>query len=191
MSKLPTIKKELTPVQKAVTTLQVNTPSSLIVATEYLSRVNQFLDTLSAEKHKLTDPLEATLKEIRLRYKPAEQATVALKDILTAKMSQYITNLKEAETKAKEAYFNQPKSSLYDPRKNPKVIFDPPAPKSAVSDAGSVFLIEKEDFEVEDIGLLPKEYIQPVEVAIRRAMLEGIYLPGVRYYKKQIIRNTR
>lgn len=192
MSHLPTIQKALTPVQKQIAKLEVISEKSLIIATEYLSRINQYLDTLTEEKETLTNPLTRELKEIRAKYKPAEEAVTLAKTVLNAKILQYTKKLNEQFQAEKEAYLNPPttnKSSLDNSTRSTTKLTV--VPTSASSTSGSISFIDQEDFEVMDITMLPHEYILPNDVLIRKAMKEGIRLPGIRYFTKQIIRNNR
>lgn len=193
MSHLPTIQKALTPVQKQIAKLEVISEKSLIIATEYLSRINQYLDTLTDEKETLTDPHSQALKEIRAKYKPAEEAVTLAKTVLNAKILQYTKKLNEQFQAEKEAYLNPTtttnKSSLDNSTRSTTKLTV--VPTSASSTSGSISFIDQEDFEVMDITMLPHEYILPNDVLIRKAMKESIKLPGVRYFKKSIIRNNR
>ena len=56
---------------------------------------------------------------------------------------------------------------------------------------GSVGFVKTRKFLVENVSLLPVEYVLPNEVLIRNAMKTGIELPGVRYYDEMVPRNTR
>lgn len=192
MSHLPTIQKALTPVQKQIAKLEVISEKSLIIATEYLSRINQYLDTLTEEKETLTTSHSQALKEIRAKYKPAEEAATLAKTAVNAKILQYTKNLNEQFQAEKEAYLNPPtgnKSSLDNATRSPVKLTK--VPTSASSTSGSISFINSEDFEVMDITMLPHEYIMPNDVLIRKAMKESIRLPGVRYFKKSVIRNNR
>ena len=71
--------KHISPIQAKVNDLAIVGSESLVIATEYLSQINKYLDVLTEEKEKLTKPLNATLKEIRARYKPSEEALEALR----------------------------------------------------------------------------------------------------------------
>ncbi len=59
------------------------------------------------------------------------------------------------------------------------------------SGEGSVTFVEVQKFEVVDIKKLPDEYKLPDEVKIRKAMREGVELPGVGYWTEKSVRNTR
>jgi hypothetical protein len=63
-----------------------------------------------------------------------------------------------------------------------------------VTDEGSVSFREVKKFEVMDIVMLANaspDYVLPNEVKIRKAMLEGIELVGVRYFTEQSVINKR
>src|SRR3990167_5806140 len=65
----------------------------LTQATEVLSRLNQALDAVTADKEKITKPINASLKEIRLKYKPTEDNLNHMIDLIRTEMSRYATVL--------------------------------------------------------------------------------------------------
>lgn len=67
----------------------------MVLATKSLSLFNTALKELTTEKEKLTKPLNAALKEIRARYKPAEDKLGGFIEKIRDSMSDYQT----AETK--------------------------------------------------------------------------------------------
>ncbi len=101
-NKLATITKEISPIEKEITTLQIVDTTTLTQAIEYLSQVNRYLDNVVADREKITKPINQSLREIRLKYKPTESALETLVSILRDKMSKYQTNLANEAKKAQE-----------------------------------------------------------------------------------------
>jgi hypothetical protein len=66
------------------------------------------------------------------------------------------------------------------------------APDARVAtEAGSLRFQTKKEFEVMDMSALPLEYHLADEIEIRKAMKNGIELPGVRYFTIEVPYNTR
>ncbi len=63
--------------------------------------------------------------------------------------------------------------------------------KEVATEEGLVQFRTVQQFEVTDFALLPDDYKTANEVAIRKAMKDGIELPGVRYFEKQVPANYR
>src|SRR3990167_11546749 len=65
----------------------------LTQAVEILSRLNQTLDAVTFDREKITKPINASLKEIRLKYKPTEDNLNHMIDLIRTEMSRYATVL--------------------------------------------------------------------------------------------------
>lgn len=176
------------PLEIKIKDLEINNSSDMSVAAQYLSEVNIFADKLKKEKEEITKPLVETLGNIRGRYKPAETQLAELVTILRGKMSDYQTEQvriqREEEDKiARRVGAGKGKLSVDSAVKRMEAIEKPE--DKVVAESGVVRFKEVQKFEVMDMALLPKEYHLADEVAIRKAMLAGIKVEGVRYYTEQ------
>ena len=93
--------KEISPLLLKVKQLEITDNTSLTKATGYLSDLNSKLDSIIEDKEKITKPINASLKEIREKYRPIETKLKELIDLIRAKMSEYATAL-DAKRKAEE-----------------------------------------------------------------------------------------
>jgi hypothetical protein len=59
------------------------------------------------------------------------------------------------------------------------------APEKIESEKGKLSFRTVKKFEVQDTGMLPPDYILPDLSAIRKAMLAGLELPGVKYWEEK------
>lgn len=157
-----------------------------------LSQLNKFSDNLTIEKEKLTKPINTALKEIRSRYKPVELMLEEGIVCLKKKMGQYQTVMLKAQQEAEAKIAKRVENGTLKVETAIKKIGEIDAPEAKVAtDDGSVSFRAVRKFEVVDISLIPIEYHLADEVAIRKAMLANIELPGVRYYEEQQITNRR
>ncbi len=168
--------------------------SDLIKATEILSTLNKALDTVTEDKKKITDPLNATLKEIRFRYKPAEEALENAIEHIRSKMTIYQTeqvNIQKAEEKRIADRVGAGKGHYTVDTAVAKIeALDKPLENIEGSN-GSLSFREVKCFEVVDKMKLPPEYLLADEVAIRKQMVAGNELQGVRYFSEQRPINSR
>ena len=86
---VPVVQKEITPVVAKAQALTITGPADMTMAAEMLSQLNKAGDTLEESREKLTKPLNATLKEIRSRYKPLESTIEEAVGIIRRKMGDY------------------------------------------------------------------------------------------------------
>jgi len=192
MTKELTIKKEISPIVNKVGLLVIKNSKDMSGATAILSQLNKFLDKLTEEKEKLTKPINTALKEIRTRYKPVEDEISIAISTLKIKMVDYQTEAKKQSDLETTKIADKMLSGKMKMETAMKKMSEIDAPDSKVkTEDGSVSFREVKKFEVMDMSMLPIEYILPNETLIRKAMLEGVEIPGVRYYQEQAIINRR
>lgn len=190
------IEKQMTPVEikERAETLAVTDEKSEIRAAEMLSQFNLVGDWMKKDKAKEYDPAWATVVAIRARWKPKEDILTAAISLVRSKMNKYRTDAKakadaEAAKIAERVGEGKGKFKVDTAVRKIEEI-DRPA-GAVATEAGVVKYKTTQKFEVMDVTMLPIEYILPDEVAIRKAMLEGKKLPGVRYFEEQIPVNFR
>ena len=185
---------DLTPVITKAKELTIASNDDLPNATEILSQLNRENDRIEADRVKLTAPLNATLKEINGRYKPLRELLEASIRGVREKMSRYATLAvkarEEAELKLSER-IGEGKGKLKMETAERKISELENVDKTVDTGDGKATFIEVEKFEVVDLAKVPVEYLLANDVAIRKAMKEGVRVEGVRYWKEQSVRNTR
>jgi hypothetical protein len=184
--------KEASPVIKQVQELSITVSKDLIPATELLSKINKYADTLKIDRLSLTAPLEESLKLIRAKYTPTEKLLKEAVDTLKQKMGNFqteqlrIQRLEEAKIASKlESGYIKPETAI-DKMGEVKQVDN-----KVRTEEGLVSFREEKDFEVVDVSLLPIKFLLPNEVEIRKQLKAGIELSGCRYFMKQIINNRR
>jgi hypothetical protein len=195
----PMATKELT-IQKTATSLvekanEINlTKITLPEGVLLLSKLNQTLDSIELEEDTITAPAQAIIKRERERWTPFKKPLKGAIDALRAKMTQYQTLARKEEQEAKDAIAARVKEGRGNLTMETALerMDKVDAPESRVAtDAGSLRFQTKKEFEVMDVTLLPVGYLLANEVEIRKAMKNGIELPGVRYFTVEIPVNTR
>lgn len=189
------IEKSLTPVIKQAEELKITNSEELKASVELLTTLNQWNDRVTEDKEKLTKPLNATLKEIRGRYKPLEEqletAITSVRSQMTSYQTQALKDRQDAEMKIAERV-GEGKGHLKIETAVKQIEGLEAVESSVVGvDDGAVAFVEVKKFEVVDLSLLPLEYHLSNESKIRFVMKEGTELPGVRYWTEQSPRNFR
>ena len=186
------IEKKVSPSVQEAQSIKIVDEKSLEAATELLSKVNKNLDHITEEKEKITKPLNEALKVERNRWKPMETVLESAKTILRQGIIKYQTQAKKkADDDAAKIAERAGKGTIL-PQTALRKMGEIQAPvKSVSTTSGSLKFRTDKKFEVMDLSLLPLDYHLADEVAIRKAMKEGIELPGVRYYEEQVPINSR
>jgi len=178
-------------IEKKVTALVI-TAETMPEATEVLSRLNQMLDKLTIEKEKLTQPLNATLKEIRSRYKESEVKLETAINTIRSKMSEYQTAEQARITLQERQIAKLASKGTLTIDKAVARLEGLDRPIATVSvDSGSLSFVTVPQFEIINFKKLPDSFKLPNEVEIRKAQKANINIPGVRFYTIQSPRNSR
>ncbi len=188
------IGKQLFPIVTQAINVIITDKTTLTLATELLSKLNQFNDKITEEKERVTKPLNEALKAERSRWKPLESQYTQAIDHLRTQMSEYQTAevKRQREEEAKIASRIAPgkgKLSLETATKKLEAVEKPD--KEVATEAGLVQFREVKRFEVVDMKVLPIEYHLPDEKMIQALMKDGKELPGVRYFTEQVPVNYR
>lgn len=189
-----TIKKEASPLIFKAKDLEIKSDADVRSATSILSELNQIMDRATEQKEKITKPLNEALKEVRARYKPLEELFNAVITDVRKKMTSYQTERVRIAREEEERLANRVGEGKGHLKVETAVrkIEEIERPEGKVlTDEGMVKFRTDKKFEVINLSKLPIEYHLANEVAIRKAMKEGLELSGVRYYEEQVPINFR
>ncbi len=191
---LAVIEKDIKPIIARSSTITIKDEKTMAEASELRTVLKAFEKRVTADRESMTKPLKLVVKNITARFEPIETAIDSALTAVTYGMSNYQT-MKQAEADAEAARIAArvaPGKGNLSVETAAKKIAEIDAPAAVVATAsGSTKFRTDKKFEVTDISKLPKEYILADEVAIRRAMLAGTELPGVRYFEIQTPINSR
>ena len=158
-------------------------------AVSILSQLNTTLDAITADKERMTKPLNASLKVIRDKYKPVEteltEAITTLKQKITTYQTQEIAKQKQLEAKI----LNDQRTTT-ETKINKLSTIEQPDQKVS-TEAGKVSFITIKKYRVIDIEQIPRAFLQVNDTAIKEAMKENEPVAGVEYYEEQSLRNYR
>lgn len=188
------ILKETQTVADAVLKVVITSPKEMTNATELLSKINKQGDAIKAEKEKITKPLNQALKVEQKRWKPAEDAIKKAVAHIRAQMSQYQTAQVEAADEEKNRIAGRVgsgKGKLKIETAAQK-INEVAGPEARVeTESGSISF--KDDYEVTvvDIRLIPEQFLEVDITGIKKAIKEGVEVPGVTYKTIKVPVNRR
>lgn len=184
------IQKKVSPIVREASLISVTDAASMAIASEMRSKLKAIEKEVVGDKEKLTKPLKQVVKDITAKYAPFENELDNALLIITNKMSTYQTaELKRAQEEEEKiaARVGEGKGKFKMETAVSKIEeIDKPDSK-----VGNTKFRTDKKFEVMDITLVPYEFVLPNEVAIRKAMIEGVEVAGVRYYEVQTPVNTR
>lgn len=186
------IVKEINPIIRKVEGIEIIDKNTMSDGVLLLSQLNKFSDVITKEKEKITKPLNDALREVRGRYKPVEltldEAILSLK----GKISKYQTEAQRKEQEDQQKIADKVASGKLSVDKALTKLENLEEVEEKIqTDAGSVSFRTMKKFEVLDLVKVPIGFHLPNEAKIRKAMMDGIELPGVRYFEEQSVVNKR
>lgn len=191
---LTVVKKEVSSLQQQVDKLEITNADQMGIAAQMLSTLNKQADKVQAEKEKVTKPLLLALSAERSRWKPFEEVYEGLKNTLRTKMTKYQTET----TKVAEVAADKIAGRVGEGKGKLKVetavrkLGEIEKPDSIViAESGLVKFKTVKKFEVVNFAALPDVFKVANDVEIRKAMLAGVEVKGVRYFEEQVPVNFR
>lgn len=188
--KKKTLDKNIEVVEEAALTLSINGEGDMVSATEVLSLINRYRDQIKEEKDEKTAPLKAKLEKIKAQYKEPEDKLEKASNLIRNAMKGYQQKVIENSKKKTAELAAAVSEGTMDIGAAVVEMADKPKVKVETG-AGSVSFVTVKKHEVVSLKDVPIEYHLVNDVMIRKAMLAGIEVPGVRYYEEQSVRNKR
>jgi len=190
----PNLKKELAPIQanvskaeQAATQLSIKTDEDNNKASELLIKIKTVGKQIKDAKEKITKPANEILKNARAFFSPMEKQFDNAEFIVKGKMGEYkmaqdAKALKE--TQKIEAKVEAGKMSF---EKAAEKIEAVTPQKSVETKSGGVQYRTIKEVILEDESKLPREYLVPDMVKIRKVALAGVEIAGVKVVDKQVV----
>ena len=176
---LEIITKEVSPIVLKATSLKITDTITLSQSAEFLSQCNKYLDGITSEKKKITDPINAALKEVRLRYKPVEDNLNEAITSLRTEQSRYATaeRAKQLADETKIAARVAKGTLKIETAVNKLSVMDKPE-NQVTTDNGMVKFRDKQTLKITDITKIPRQFLIPNESAILESLKAGNKVGG-------------
>jgi len=192
------IKTQVTKTVKAATELVVTNDAEMLEAGEIRKKIKTLGKEITSKKDEIVKPMKESMKKIVDLFKPFETDCEIADGIISKKMLAYQSivdaNRRAAEKKAQDdlekanaqlaegtiteaqavKVFNKVETKL---EKAPEVI--------TKSESFHTRTVKKA--RITDPNLIPKEYWVIDEVAVRKAVLAGIVVPGAEIYEEKTL----
>ncbi len=181
-------------VAKAEKISLINSDSELEAASEVLSQLNQYNDSLKAEKKKLTEPANSTLKAIKAFFAPIEERVLPHIDAIRGAMAYYQTEkvrlAREEEAKILSRVGEGKGKLKFETAVKKMGEVEKPMEKIATASGGLRFREDKK-LRIVDIAKVPREYMVVDEKKVLDALKGGASVPGCEIELVQVPINSR
>lgn len=185
---LAQVKDQLTALESKATEAKITTDEQYTEVVDYLGTIKNISKTLKAEKEKITNPANETLKAARAFFAPFEKRYTDAETILKSKLLDY-KKRKDAEAAKKETQFADrvERGTMKMETAERKIGEIKRVENTTRGNVGEVQVRKIKKVRITDEAALPREYLKPDEVAIRRDALSGKQIPGVEVYEEETI----
>lgn len=192
--RLEVVQKEVTTTSDKIIGLSIKDDKDMELATELLSRANKHADTIKADKEKLTKPLNAVLKAIREKYKPAETKLEKAISHLRKEIGAYQTKKDEkveADRIKVASRVGSGRGKLTMETAGKQIEAIGATGKKVQAESGSVSFKTDYEITVVDIRKIPEQFLEVDTVAIAKVFKAGGEVAGVTGKKIKVPINRR
>ena len=177
---LAPLKAQVTKVVESAQEITIKTADDMASAVDILGKVKDIGKKITAQKETITKPLNEALKNARALFKPLEEQWEEAEKVIKYKMVKYQT-LEEAkaEKKLEQIEARVEAGTLSFDKAVAKMEDLEPETKVSTEDFSLKFRIDKK-VEIIDEKLIPREYLVPDMVLIRKEVLAGKEIAGTR-----------
>lgn len=184
----------IAPVVEEAQGLVIKDGKGMKVATEMLSFINKIGDRITAEKEKVTKPLNEALKAERGRWKPVEIVYEEAIGIIRGKMIEYQTaevkRVREEEARIAERV-GEGKGKLRVETAVKKIGEIDRADEKVRTESGMVKFREDKVLKIVNEGLIPREYLIVDEKKVLDVLKKGGKVLGAELEVKMVPLNYR
>lgn len=184
--------KQLTTIEKQLPkylTLQVTDPNSLKEASTYLVSAKKELKAVKADMDTLLDPLKESINLIKEKYDPRLKALKSVVDYLSDQTSQYATQIENQRIAQEQAISERVKDGKGNLSVESAVKRIEALP--TVTPLDSMSFRNVPQLVIENLDLIPREYLIPDESKIKTALKAGLTVNGAKLVNKQVAWNGK
>jgi hypothetical protein len=169
------ISKQISPIVTKAEILEIVSSETLEIASDFRSKLKAEEKRLKEDKEKITKPLNEGLKEVRLKYKPAEDIIEQALLVLNSKMSEYQMSEIQRIKKEEEKIANKIGKGLSIEKASEKI-----ANLAPIDIPKNTGFHMRQSYEITSPKDLPREYLVPNEVLIFADLKKGIEIKGAK-----------
>lgn len=181
------LKKQVPNYLQAAKVLQVKTKENFEKANEGLVKIRTFSKQVKGKLDLIVKPIKLGVKEVEGMFKPMLETLKEADDILQDKIAKYHTEqLAKVEVKKEEVIAKVESGEISDEKAGQKIqALENKVENKVFNEGGAVSFYTYRDIEIFDEKLLPREYLIPDRVLIRKDALAGKEIAGVKVIEEK------
>lgn len=171
--------------QEQIEEAVVKTDDDAKEATNIAKQIKELRLVVEKEKDEYIKPAKEIQNKAKAQYDPVINLCKALEKNITGKATEFILAQRKAIEEKQRKIAERAQSGRIKESTAIKQMEDlGEAKKTVQSEKGQIRVAEYDDIEIKDESLIPREYLVPDTVRIRKAVLGGQEIPGVIKVKK-------
>jgi len=185
--------KELTPLKAQISKLEnqanemeIKTADDYVLAIDIGTKLKEIGSQITNKKESITKPLNESLRNVRDLFRPLEEQYEKAGDIIKRKLIDY-KRQRDAEVKAEEAKIaaRAEKGTLKIETAERKMDEIVRVDNTTRGKVGEFQIRVNRKVRITNEALIPRDYLVPDMVLIRRLALDGTIIPGVEVYTEE------
>lgn len=185
---LAPLKAQVSKLENQANAVQIETQEDYANAADLVAKLKETGSTIKNKKESITKPLNEALRNARDLFAPIEKQFAAAESILKRKLLDYKRKVDEEARKKEEAVAKKVESGkmkLETAEKKMEAIER--VETTTRGKVGQVQVKKIKKVRIVDEAMIPRNYLVPDMVAIRRDALSGSQIPGVEVYEEETI----
>lgn len=182
------LRGQMTKIENTVGSLTIETQEDYAQAADVVAKLKELGSSIKDTKEAITKPLNESLKNIRTLFKPIEDQFENAEMVVKSKILAYKKKVDE-EAREKEAKIaekvEQGKMKLETAEKKMDAIER--VEQTTRGKTGEVQIRKVRKVRITDETKLPRQYLIPDMVAIRKDALAGVAIDGVEVYEEETV----
>ena len=179
------VKKKVNTALRIANAIQI-TEKTLPEGIDFLKKIKEVGKYIQQQKEKITKPLLTALKNAREMFRPIEENYSEAERIVKGKILHYNIEQEEKRKEKEAKLAARVEKGTMRPETAVKKIEEMPEVKNE-GKTGRVQMREVKEVIIEDETKLPRKYLIPNNVLIRKDALQGIKINGVKIIIKKVV----
>ncbi len=190
---LSIFKGQISKIETQALEIKIEDNEDYLATIDISNKLKEIGSKIKDTKESITKPLNEGLKNARNLFKPVEEQFEKAQIIVNSKILTYNQKVrKEAEEQEAKIAADLESGKIKKLETAEKKIGAiERVEKTTEGKAGAVQVRKLKKVRITDANLLPREYLIPDEVAIRRDVLGGKNIPGVEIYEEETLANIK
>ncbi|MDD5110851.1 MAG: hypothetical protein PHI63_06625 [Patescibacteria group bacterium] len=185
---LTVLKGQVSKLENQATAVTIETQEGYTMAVDLVSKLKETGSIIKQKKESITKPLNEALRNARELFAPIEKQFAEAEAIIKGKLLDYKLR-KDAEAREQEAKIAKQAESgrIKLSTAERKMDAIERVEQTTRGKVGEVQIRTIKKVRIVDPALLPREYLIPDNVAIRRDALGGKTIPGVEVFDETVV----